>query len=207
MPSPHIHDALSQVRRLREAVLDKRQFRGYSGPARMLSGVAALAGALVLDRLQPVTVTGHLLGWGAVLAIALLLNYGALLYWFLRDPQVGRNPAQLQPAFDAIPPLAVAAALSVACLLRGHHDLLFPVWMSMYGLVHIPYRNTLPRANYGVGLFYVAAGITCLFWPGLAFTNPWPMGLVFFTGEMAGGMILHLDRIRNLEQREGSGVR
>jgi len=196
MVASHIHDALSQVRKLREAVLDKRQFRGYSGPARMLSGAAALAGALVLARLQPATVTGHLIGWGVVLAVALLLNYGALLYWFLRDPQVGRNPAQLQPAFDALPPLAVAAALSAACLLHGYYDLLVPVWMSMYGLVHIPYRNTLPRANYGVGLFYITAGTACLFWPGAVFTNPWPMGLIFCAGEMTGGIILHRNRTR-----------
>ena len=198
MVANHIHDALSQVRKLREAVLEKRQFRGYSGPARMFSGGIALAGAAVLAWLQPATAAGHLIGWGAVLVAALLLNYGALLYWFLRDPQVGRDPAMLQPAFDAIPPLAVGAAFTAACLLRGHYDLLFPVWMCMYGLAHIPYRNSLPHANYGVGLFYIAAGTACLFWSGAIFTNPWPMGLVFFAGEMAGGTILHLNRTRLL---------
>ncbi len=199
MVASHIHDALSQVRKLRGAVLEKRQFRGYSGPARMAAGCAALAGATVLSRLQPTTDIGHLAGWGAVLAASLLLNYGALAYWFLSDPQVGRNPAQLQPALDAIPPLAVGAAFSLACILRGQYDWLFPVWMSMYGLVHIPYRNSLPRANYGVGLFYIAAGAACLLWPGgVPFRNPWPMGLVFFAGEMTGGMILHLNRDRNL---------
>ena len=201
MIANHIHDAISQVRKLREAVLDKRQFRGYSGPARMLSGVVALAGAAVLAWLQPGTATGHLLGWGAVLVAALLLNYGALLYWFLRNPQVGRDPAMLQPAFDAIPPLAVGAAFTAACLLRGQYDLLVPVWMCMYGLAHIPYRNTLPRANYGVGLFYITAGAACLFWPGAMFTNPWPMGLVFFAGEMAGGIVLHVNRVRNLQAK------
>jgi hypothetical protein len=28
------------------------------------------------------------------------------------------------------------------------------------------------------------------------FPNPWPMGIVFFIGETAGGMILYLDRRR-----------
>jgi len=39
-------------------------------------------------------------------------------------------------------------------------------------------------------LFYQAAGIACLLAPGITFLNPWPMGLVFFAGETAGGWIL-----------------
>lgn len=205
MVANHIHDALGQVRKLREAVLEKRQFRGYSGLARMLSGLAALAAAVVLHGLHSDNPDVHLAAWGAVLAVGMLLNYGALLYWFLRDPQVGRNPAHLKPAFDAIPPLAVGAAFTAACLLYGRYHWLFAVWMSMYGLMHIPYRNSLPPANYGVGLFYVAAGAACLFWPGLSFLNPWPMGLVFFAGETAGGLVLHLNRTRNIVQKEVRG--
>ena len=40
------------------------------------------------------------------------------------------------------------------------------------------------------------AGAVCLLWPGCEFRNPWPMGIVFFCGEMAGGLILYLDRRR-----------
>lgn len=198
MIAPHIHDALGQVRRLREAVLDKRQFRGYSGPARLLGGAVVLAGAGILAWLSPATPAGHLFGWGCVVIVALLLNYGALAYWFWCDPQVARDPRQLRPAVDALPPLMVGAAFSLACVLQGRYDWLFPLWMCVYGLVHIPYRNTLPSGNYLVGLGYIAAGVACLFWPGLNFANPWPMGLVFFVGETAGGLILYHNRIRHL---------
>lgn len=218
MVAPHIHDALRQVEQLRNAVLEKRQFRGYSGLARMLSGITALAMAAILAA-GPASAERHLAGWGIVLLAGLSLNYGAMLHWFLRDPQVGRNPAYLQPALDALPPLAVGAVLSGACLwqwdievsrgcaisyreLSGAHpgqwnlDLLFTVWMCLYGLTHIPYRHSLPPANYAVGLFYIAAGTACLACPGVHFLNPWPMGLVFFAGEMAGGIILHRDQGR-----------
>ena len=198
MIAPHIHDALRQVRQLREAVLDKRQFRGYSGPARLLGGVAALAGASLLAWLSPATPFGHLLGWSAVVIVAVLLNYGALAYWFWFDPHVARDPRQLRPAIDALPPLVVGGAFSLACVLQGRYDWLFPLWMCDYGLVHIPYRGTLPRGNYAVGLGYIAAGVACLFWPGVSFFNPWPLGLVFFVGETAGGLILYHNRIRHL---------
>lgn len=202
MIANHIHDALGQVRRLRQTILEKRGFHGYSGPARMLSGAGALLAAAALARFVPQPDPWrHLLGWGVVLAAALVLNYGSLFYWFLFDPEVERDPLQLRPAFDAVPPLAVGAALSLALVTRRQFDLLMPVWMCGYGLAHIPYRQSLPIANYGVGLFYLLAGAACLFTPGFTFTNPWPMGLVFCAGELAGGFILHRDRTRHLAER------
>ncbi len=197
MIANHVHDALGQVRRLRELILDKRRFRGYSGPARMISGSVALAGAFVISCLAKPD-SGprfHLAGWAAVLMAALGMNYGALLLWFWRDPEARRDPKNLRPAFEALPPLAVGAFLSLAAVLHGHFDLLFGIWMCVYGLVHIPYRHTLPVANYFVGIFYVLAGAVCLFWPGLTFANPWPMGIVFFTGEWWGGYILYRMKI------------
>ena len=44
MIAHHIHDALAQVRQLREVVLEKRGFHGYSGLARVVAGVMALVG-------------------------------------------------------------------------------------------------------------------------------------------------------------------
>ena len=59
-------------------------------------------------------------------------------------------------------------------------------------------RHVLPRAISLVGLFYVFCGAACLFAPALAFTNPWPMGLVFGIGELAGGAILYFNESRGI---------
>ncbi len=199
MIASHVHDALGQVRRLRGLILDRRAFRGYSGPARILAGMVALTGAAVLAILRFRDLPGaHLAGWACVLAVALALNYGALLRWFLRDPDCAQRLANLRPAIDALPALATGAALSLALVVHRDFDLLFGTWMVCYGLAHIPYRQSLPFGNYLVGLGYVGAGAVCLLWPGLSFTNPWPMGLVFGVGEMTGGAILYLDRRRVL---------
>jgi len=191
MIAHHIHDALTQVRRLQDLVLEKRMFQGYSGRARVFSGVTALAAAALLDcPWVPRTDRAHLAGWALALTAALLLNYGALAWWFLFDPTVRRNPRLIKPAIDAIPALLVGAVLSVALIIAGQYHLLVGVWMSLYGLAQVAYRQSLPPGIYRVGLAYMLCGAACLLAPHLAFTNPWPMGLTFLFGEAAGGYVL-----------------
>jgi hypothetical protein len=73
MPANHIHDAIGQVRRMRELVLSRQRFKGYSGQARMAGGVLAIAGAGVMSRPGfSSTPAAHLAGWGVVLLLALL---------------------------------------------------------------------------------------------------------------------------------------
>ncbi len=194
MIANHIHDALAQVRKLQEVILEKKMFRGYSGTARILGGLSALAGAIVLARLVPRTPTAQLRGWGMVLGLGLLFNYGGLAFWLLSDPEARRDKTLVKPAMDAVPALAVGAFLSLAILLRGYHDLLFGTWMCCFGLSHIPYRQSLPMSNYLVGIFYILCGAVCLLHPSVSFTNPWPMGLVFLAGECTGGSIFYRHR-------------
>lgn len=205
MIAAHVHDALDQVRRLREIVLGPRFFRGYSGKARLLSGLGALAGAFVLSRpFVPATPRAHLIGWMSVLGTALLLNYGALLNWIVTEPRVRRHPVILKPALDALPALAVGGLLTAALVRCGLHDLLFGTWMCCFGVAHMAYRQTLPGENYFVGLFYILCGAACLLVPAVRFTSPWPMGLVFCAGECAGGtaLILMNDREKDLDEIE-----
>lgn len=191
MVAHHIHDALDQVRRLQDLVLEKRMFQGYSGRARILSGGTALAAAAALaSPWVPRTDPAHLAGWALALVVALGLNYGALAWWFLFDPTVRRNPRLVKPAIDALPALLVGAILSAALILNGQYRLLFGVWMSLYGLAQVAYRQSLPAGIYRVGLVYMLCGAVCLLAPCLAFTNPWPMGLTFCFGEVAGGVVL-----------------
>ena len=196
MIANHIHDALAQVRKLQELIIEKRNFRGYSGTARMLGGVCALVGTFVLaSGAVSEAPVSQLTGWAVVLVVALALNYGALAFWFFFDKDARRELLRIMPAFDAVPALAIGAVLSLAIVLQGQYQLLFGVWMCLYGLVHVMYRQSLPKANYVVGVFYMLCGACCLLDPRLTFVNPWPMGLVFFTGESVGGFILYRNRL------------
>lgn len=194
-----IQDAVRLVRDMRIVALERSKFRGFSGTARMLGAVAAFAGAAILDSpLIPKTPLAHLGGWAVVLVAGLSLNFGALAIWFWRGSGAARDVLKILPAADALPALLAGALLSVALIVRGQFNMLFGVWMLLYGIAHAPYRRTLPPAVLVVGAFYTLAGAICLLHPAVSFLNPWPMGLVFFTGEAAGGYILFKHRLEEL---------
>ena len=185
-----IDETLSQFRHVRDMVMRRRRFHGYSGKARMACGMLALAGALVLASSRvPATAQAHLAGWGVVLALALVINYGAVAWWFVSHPDVRSEPALLKPALDAVPALAGGAVLTIALIAARQYDLLFGAWMLLYGLAQTTYRNALPRGVFFTGLMYMGCGSLLLLLP-QSFTNPLPMGGVFFLGELVGGVCL-----------------
>jgi hypothetical protein len=196
MIASHIHHALEQVQELKMRVLNAQRFKGYSGRCRAVGGTVALFACLIMGtRWYPPTPTAHLTGWGIVFLCAMLANYSAVLHWFLFQPDVERDVRRLMPTVDALPSLVVGGILTGALMLNEQHDLLFGMWMCMYGLTNLSARNTLPRALWPLGIFYIACGAFCLLTPWVALVNPWPMGLVFGLGEWAGGFIFHRNRV------------
>jgi len=96
----------------------------------------------------------------------------------------------LKPALDAIPALLVGAVLSATLVLRAEYDYLFGIWLSLYGLAQVAYRQSLPPGIYRVGLGYIACGAWYLLLPDGSFLRPWPLGVIFFIGEWIGGIVL-----------------
>lgn len=195
----HIHHALEQVQALQELV-DRQRFQGYSGRARMACGVLAVVATIFLAGNQTRTPEFHLLVWGGVFMLAFLMDYGAILYWFLNDPQVNRKWRRLRPALDVVPTLLIAGVLTLALIMRQQYNSLFGIWMCLFGLANFNSRKVLPRSIAYVGIFYMIAGTVYLLTPGTQVVNPWPMGLVYGVGELAGGLILHFDQTRKLSK-------
>ncbi len=186
-----VSEALEQVRRLQAVVRDRLRFRGFSARARIIGGLVALLGAVLVQQCNdlPAVPRVHLMVWLAVAGLAAAVNYGALLLWLVAGSR-WRRPDEWLPAIEALPALVAGAAITWA-LARNHaYDLLPGAWMTSYGLVHMAYRRNLHLANYGVGLLYLLAGLLFLLLPGVTFTDPRPMGLVFGLGELAGGLAL-----------------
>ena len=199
MIANHIHHALAQVRELQQKILEGQRFKGYSGRARAICGTAALLSAAIMgSEYYPDSAAAHALGWGMVALFGVLLNFGALIHWFLFDPGVQRDIRRLKPTLDALPSILVGGVLTYIILDPGHHESLFGIWMCLFGLANLASRHVLPRRIWMVGVYYCLCGALCLVVPAIEFTNPWPMGLVFFLGEWAGGVILHLDGARNV---------
>ena len=189
----HIRYALVQVQELQQKILEKQRFKGYSGRARAIAGtIAFLAAAILASPYYPRTVVAHILGWGIVFMLALILNFGAMLYWFLFDPAAKRDFRRLKPIIDAFPPLFVGAVLTYTMIRHGSHQYLFGIWMCLFGLTNLAMRHVLPRRIWLLGLSYILCGAICLVIP-VSFLNPWPMGITFLIGEWAAGFILHFD--------------
>lgn len=196
MLATHVHHALAQVRELKLRILSAQRFTGYSGHCRSVGGTLALIAPLILTASwYPQTDNWHLLGWGVVLAVSVLANYSAVIYWFFSHPEVKRDVRRLMPAVDALPSLVVGAIITIALVANGHYDLLFGTWMCLFGLTNLSAKNTLPGALRPLGLAYIACGTACLLIPSVSFTSPWPMGLVFGIGEWIGGIIFHKHRM------------
>ena len=159
-------------------------------------GLALCASLLLTAGGNPSAVWVHVATWGAVCCLSVAINYGALLRWGLQGADLSKAGEKLSPAADLLPSLFVGGLLTGAFLLHGTHDLLFGMWMCVFGVTNLVSRRILPDGIALVGVYYIVAGTVCLLHPNASFTNPWPMGLVFFIGEVSGGAILHRNRDR-----------
>jgi hypothetical protein len=199
MIANHIHHALAQVRELQQKILENQRFKGYSGRARAICGTVALLAAFIMSSSYfPQTARAHVLGWGMVALFGILLNFGALIHWFLFDPRVKRNIRKLKPTLDALPAILVGGVMTFTFLWHGLPQYLLGIWMSLFGLGNLASRHVLPKRIWMVGVYYILCGSICLVFPNISFPNPWPIGIVFFIGEWAGGIILHFDDTQNL---------
>lgn len=189
MRGSDIDVALDHVRQMQALVLDRQGFKGFSGAARIAGGVAAMLAALVLRHAVPAEPRLQLMGWGILLALGLAVNFAALFCWLFANRRCIRL-AELWPVLEVFPALSVGAVLSLALIRANQLDLLFGTWMALYGVSHMAFRRTLPFMVYCGGVIYILAGMFCLLWPGISFTDPRPMGLVFGFGEVFGGWAL-----------------
>lgn len=193
-----INQALSQVRELRQLVIDRHRFKGYSGRARGLCGILALLTAAIMSSSwYPKTVVSQSDGWTTLVAVSIFINYGALLKWFFSDPDTKRDIRRLVPAFDVFPPFLVGCALTIALVLRWNFQYLFGIWMCSYGLINLSQHHVLPPSIRILGMYYILCGVLCLVVFHISYLNPLPMGIVFFIGEMWGGFIFHVNQRAN----------
>ena len=200
MAIANVHEAVRQLKELRSRFMARQTFCGYSGAARAGGGLLAFGGAYLMNGSEyPNTPWAHVAGWGVICLIAAALNFGAVLRWYLARPQAERCREELKPMEDAIPALVVGGLISLALITQGAFDLLFGTWMCLFGLANLASRHSQPVEILHIGWFYVLAGAFMLiFSANFPFANPWPMGIVFFAGELAGGLVF----VRNRQEAE-----
>jgi hypothetical protein len=195
-----VERALADLAEVRDRLAGVQEFRGYSGTAAALSGLVAVAAGAVQFVIAPNPQTPEAIGrylsiWFSCLALALIINYGALLAWYIRI--AGRHERQqTRTAGRAIiPAIALGAVLSLAMIGHKMYGMLPGVWYASYGIGLFASRSMLPRVMVFVAAAFGVAGAALMLTldPHLPLRF-WVMPLGFGLGQMFIGYLLSQEK-------------
>ena len=190
--------AIADLNEVRSRLASVQRFRGLSGPAALASGLGAFGCGLAQLAVAPAPRTAdeaahYVAIWGACLVFALVVNYGAVAVWLVRNWS-SRTRTELQTAAIAIVPSVVAGgAFSAAFFARGEIGLLPGMWSLCYGLGLLAARTMLPRGVVAIAIGFAAVGSALLFAPATNALEWWVMPLTFGFGQSAIGILILRD--------------
>src|SRR5262249_19490105 len=97
-----------------------------------------------------------------------------------------------------LPCLAAGGLLTFVVVAHARENLwMLPgLWAMLFSLGVFASYRLLPRATFGIGLFYMAAGTLCLTIREAAL-SPWAMGLTFGPGQLLAAAMLYWTLERN----------
>jgi len=188
--------ALSDLAEVRDRLAHLQRFDGYSGPAAAASGLAAFAAAFVQRRVAPLPANSSALHayldiWLGCLAVALLLNYGAVGLWLLRHRAPGARSRFRTAALSIAPSILLGGALSVALIDHSAYALLPGTWFAFYAIGLFASRGAIPSSTFGVTIGFAALALLFLMPPLNAVALAWwVMPIGFGVGQIAIGSII-----------------
>lgn len=192
--------ALSDLAEVRDRLAHVQRFEGYSGPAAFASGAAALVAGYVQFTVAPLPSTpaalrAYVVIWMTCLAIALVLNYGAVAVWMLKHREPGARSQFRTAARSIAPSVVLGGALTVALLDHGAYGLLPGTWFALYALGLFASRGAIPPATLPVNFAFSALALLFLMTRFSAFSLAWwVMPLGFGVGQLAIGTLIWRQR-------------
>jgi hypothetical protein len=195
-----IERALSDLAEVRERLARVQRFEGYSAPAAAASGIVALIAGVVQARLirLPTTLPAlhlYLDVWLSCLALALLLNYGAVALWILRNARPSAHSQFRTAALSIAPSVLLGGAVTAGIVAHGIFTLLPGVWFAFYAIGLFASRGVIPNNALAVSVTFAALGVAFLATPlesvALAW---WVMPLGFGFGQLAIAYLLWKER-------------
>jgi hypothetical protein len=189
--------ALAEITHIRSQMARGTEFRGLGAATLAATGGLALMGAAaqglwVADpRLR---IEAYLGLWIAVAALSVALIG---IETVLRAARAHSGLAQemILAAVEQFLPAAIAGAVVTAILYRMAPAALWMLpglWQIFFALGLLASRRSLPAAIGYAGLWYLAAGLSCLaLGDGAEALAPWRMGLPFGIGQCLIALIVH----------------
>ena len=192
-----LREALTQIAEIRRQMAKNEVFRGYRSAPVAVSGLLAVAAAIVQPRFAPdpaQNIGPYLTLW---IGVALFSMAAVALEMTLRLQWTGdRTHLELtRLAIEQFFPCVVAGVLVTAVLARGDSQylvLLPGLWQILFSLGICASARLLPRAIFAVGAFYLLSGIIVLLGASQDLSlSPWSMGLPFGVGQLVSAGILY----------------
>ncbi len=191
-----LRDALTQIAEIRLQMARTEVFRGYRAAPVAFSGLLAFGAMAIQDAWVPAPErqVGAYLGlWVAAAVVSAIaagvgmaLRGAAASAWRRRITWL---------AIEQFVPSLVAGGLVTAVLTRAAPETIWVLpglWQVLFSLGIFASCRLLPRATFGVAVFYLASGVTCLALArGDAALAPWAMGIPFGVGQLLAAAVLY----------------
>jgi len=191
-----LRDALTQISEIRNQLARTEVFRGYRAMPVAFSGVLALLTAAFQAawiREPTAEVSTYLVLWVGAAVVSAVAAGAEMIIRARNSALYAREITWL--AVEQFVPSLVAGGLVTVVFTRFAPEsvwVLPGLWQVLFSLGIFASCRLLPRATFGVAVFYLASGLTCLaFARGDAALSPWAMGLPFGVGQLLAAAVLY----------------
>jgi len=193
-----LNKALAQIRTIRDQMARGTEFRGYGPSTLAATGVLALLAAVMQVHWLPDPsrhIPRYLSIWIATAAVSLsIISIETVLR--ARRVHAGLAAEMVRTALEQFTPAIAAGLLVTVVMVRYAPEsawMLPGLWQVLFSLGVFASCRVLPRPMFAVGLWYLAAGLTCLtLRDGGAAFSPWAMGIPFGIGQLLVAAVLQL---------------
>lgn len=201
-----VRQALAEIRAIRTQVARGTQFRGYGPRSIALSGLLALGVAAVeASGGAKHDLSGFLTVWVAVATVSVVLSAWETVRR-ARRVHDGFAKEMTHAAVEQFMPALVAGILLTVVLVHAASQdswMLPGLWELMFSLGIFASCRFLPRPMFGVGLWYLAAGLACIAIESLSKSlSPWAMGIPFGVGQLLVASVLQFGYGDSVEESQ-----
>ncbi|HEV3156110.1 MAG TPA: hypothetical protein VGZ00_02070 [Candidatus Baltobacteraceae bacterium] len=193
-----LRQALADLAEVRGRLASVQRFEGYSGGAAIASGAAAilvgvLQYAVIPSPTTPPQLTLYLTLWLSCLAMALVLNYGAIVVWYLRHRNAQAAIQMRTVGMSIAPAIAAGGVITAALVMRGIYPLLPGLWCATYALGIFSSRASVPRNVVFLAAAFGLFAAFLLLFPAVDALEWWVMPLAFGFGQIAIGLMVSIE--------------
>jgi hypothetical protein len=189
-----LQEALSVIHSIRHQVARGTEFRGYGPASIAVSGILAmLVAAMQAHWMTKPDLTMWLAVWAGTAAVSVLLT-GIETFARARRVHVGFAGEMIEAAVAQFLPAVMVGLLLTVVMVRvaARECWMLPgLWELIFSLGVFASCRFLPRLMFGVGVWYLAAGLFCLAAGSAAQSlSPWTMGIPFGVGQLLVAAVL-----------------